>query len=223
MSKIPKINRTETLTKTELMLSYTEQITAGRRIMISPSQIERMVAAGAYGRLVGRILSNGRCRSVEARSRLAQPPAAAAAGLGLALQRLCELTYGPSAMTARLVKRLLLLQHADGLFGADAATSPAATAVAIRGLLAWRDQLEEAGHIVDPALQRAIERGLAALIAAASGNTEAVVDQTDREIILWQLGQCDAFRRALPAASIPAAPAAVPHDDLTRFATAAAA
>ena len=195
--------------------------------MISPNQIERMVAANAYGRLVGRILANGRCRSVEARTHLAQPPSAPAAALGLAVQRLCELTYGPSEMTARLVKRLLLLQQPDGRFGETASPTAAATAVALRGLLAWRDQLEQAHHVLSPALAAAIERGLVALSATLGDDSKSQTDRLDVEIILWQLGRCEAFRQALPAAAISTAlggsPAGGQRDDLARFATAAAA
>ena len=60
--------------------------------MISQNQIERMIEAREYRQLVVRILGNGRCRSRLAEQLLKRSDVAQAAALGLALQRLGELT-----------------------------------------------------------------------------------------------------------------------------------
>ena len=199
--------------------------------MISRIQIQRMIQIGAWSRLVDRILANGRCRSLPARRRLSEEGTAAVAGLGLALQRLCEITYGPSTLAARLAQRLRRLQREDGLFTAGCSPSPAATAVAVAGLLAWREQRIAAGAGPDRGLDGAIARGIAAIAEALKRPGQQPPDRVDIEVVLWQLGRHDAFRQAVPLADL--APACVSggrgsggrrgDDDLTRFAAAAAA
>jgi len=195
--------------------------------MISTAQIQRMVQTGAFSRLVGRILANGRCESGPARRRLAEPLSAAPAGIGLALQRLCELTYGPSETAASLAERLLRLQRPDGLFGAGADASVAAAAVALRGLLDWRQQREDAGAAPDDRLEGAIRRGIDALAAVLARRRTSRLDRVELEVVLWQLGRIRAFRRAVGVVKIAPSPAGPDargrRDDLTRFATAAAA
>jgi hypothetical protein len=74
------------------------------------------------------------------RGLLMHPHAVAPAALGLALQRLDELSYGPNPLTEHVVHLLLAMQADSGQFGGpDPAASLAATAVACRGLLRWRD------------------------------------------------------------------------------------
>jgi hypothetical protein len=199
--------------------------------MISRIQIQRMIQTGAWTRLVERILANGRCRSLPARRRLSEDDSAAVAGLGLALQRLCEITYGPSGQSAGLAERLVRLQREDGLFAAGPTSSPAATAVAIAALLAWREQRSAAGIGPDHALDRAIAVGLAALADALKRPGRKRPDRVDVEVVLWQLGRHDAFRQAVPLADLAPAPGSGGRgsggrrrdDDLARFAAAAAA
>lgn len=194
--------------------------------MISQVQIQRMVETGAWGRLVQRILANGRCRSAAARRRLSEPGPAMVAGIGLALQRLCELTYGPSDIADGLAQRLLGLQRPDGLFSGRETPSVSASAVALRGLLTWGEQR---GQPADPDhhLDTAIERGIAAIATALSRPGQRPLDRVEIEVVLWQLGHNDAFRRAVPVTRIAPSLAGSGRgrggDDLTRFATAAAA
>jgi hypothetical protein len=194
--------------------------------MISQVQIQRMIETGAWGRLVQRVLANGRCRSAAARRRLSEPGPAMAAGIGLALQRLCELTYGPSDMADGLAGRLLRLQRPDGLFGGRVAPSVAASAVALRGLLIWGEQRGRSAG-TDHLLDSAIERGIASIAAALSRPGLRPPDRVDIEVVLWQLGRDEEFRRAVPVTKIAPSPAGSGRgrggDDLTRFATAAAA
>jgi hypothetical protein len=195
--------------------------------MISRLQIQRMVRTGDWSRLVGRILANGRCRSVPARRRLCEHGSARVAGLGLALQRLCEISYGPSDMAAGLAARLIGLQRGDGLFAAEGEPAPAAAAAAVAGLLAWRDQQSQTAGGPDHDLDRAIAHGIAGIADALSGRGGRRPDRVDVEVVLWQLGRHQAFRRAVPVANLAPAVGTGGRrgggDDLTRFATAAAA
>jgi hypothetical protein len=115
--------------------------------MLTLSQIERLLDAGHYGVLLDRVLANGRCHERELRQALRCPGVLAAAALGMALQRVCELSYGPSPLAARLADRLLDLQQVDGGFGPDRDTPAAArdailaSAIALRGLLDCTAQL----------------------------------------------------------------------------------
>jgi hypothetical protein len=195
--------------------------------MISRVQIQRMIEIGAWDRLVQRILANGRCRSAAARRRLSEPGSAMVAGIGLALQRLCELTYGPSEIAGGVARRLLRLQRPDGLFEGGPSLSIAASAIAIRGLLDWGEQCGRRAAGRHLRLEGAIERGIAALAAALSRPGRLAPDQVDLEVVLWQLGRDERFRRAIPVTRM-APTGAGSHrrrggDDLTRFAAAAAA
>jgi len=135
--------------------------------MLSIRQIEKLIEAASHRRLVQRILANGRCQEPAIIDRLVEPGAAAPAALGLALQRLLELSWGPTAALAGTVRRLLSCQDSQGMFrtpivalvaavaeagemapaqgntlrSADP-SSPAlaATAVALRGLAQWHDR-----------------------------------------------------------------------------------
>src|SRR5690606_18238521 len=86
------------------------------RTMINILQIDRLVEQRAWERLIERILQNGRGGSLHVRLRLARREAAAPAALGLAIQRLCELTFGPTPIARGLVAQLLHLQDRSGGF-----------------------------------------------------------------------------------------------------------
>ncbi len=198
--------------------------------MISPNQIARMIEIGSYGRLIGRILSNGRCESRHARQRLEEPTVRAVAAIGLALQRFCELTYGPSAAGAGMARRLIGMQRADGLFGGGPSAPLAASAVALKGLLAWRRQIQADGQ-KDESLDGVIQAGVVALAAALEERRFAEQDAADVEVVIWQLGREVVFRRAAGDGALAELldrltdhrHDAVAVDDLARFAHAAAA
>lgn len=205
----------------------------GERRMISLSQVERLRATGQWAQLVRRLMRNGRASSGRAVDHLTRVDGVRPAALGLALQRVVELTYGPTAQAAALAEDLLALQDEGGLFRsfepgvASNATPWAATAVALRGLLDHGRQLKEAKEPIPARLHRAVRRGLAALAQGQGAGGLIGDDVTVSAVALWQLGDHEAFRarvdhrRLLEIVSIlEAGPAA---DDLLRLARAAAA
>jgi len=194
--------------------------------MLSRRQIERMVAAGTHRRMVERILANGRCGSEAARARLTDPRAATAAGLGLALQRLCELSYSPSEGCREVSRRLMRLQRPHGLFGPTEEGSIPGSAAAVRGLHDWCGLLHEG----DPDRRRvegAMKAGLRGLLGAIDGGGQRAPDVAELAIMVWQLGPISGFRRVIPAFLITvgadAAGQSEREDDLFRMARAAAA
>jgi len=194
--------------------------------MISQRQIQRMIECGAYRKLVTRVLANGRCQSETARVRLARADAAAPAGLGLALQRLCELAYGPCPTARDAAERLLRLQRRDGLFGVGADGSIAATAVVLRGLHDWAIT-QPSPVATGRAVRQAIDIAMNALIKRLTAQRDPLPDQTDVAVLLWQLGTVPAFRKAAPPSLLAMRGGAdgdhLRDDDLRRFARAAAA
>lgn len=165
--------------------------------MISLHQIERLVEQEAYGRLVRRVLANGRCADSAVLTSLREPGVLRPAALGLALQRVCELSYEPSPTAIRLARLLLRMQTEDGRVG-PLALCAAATAIAMRGLLELRELLEGlADHailreVTDAAIRRGIESLAARQRAGAIGS-----DTTDAAIVLWQLGGSGQFREGV--------------------------
>ena len=198
--------------------------------MISRRQIERMACAESYRRLAERILANGRCHSRAARERLCGPDAAAPAALGLALQRLAELTYGQEPLGDALARRLRGMQQSDGLFGETAVPSVAGSAAAMKGLMVWGDREAELGRAADAETAEALRRGLRAICAEIDAPLSRV-DEQDLAVILWQLGDRAAFREAAPVDRLVQriGNALASHsdeddeDDLSRYAHATAA
>ena len=197
--------------------------------MISRRQIERLARSEAYGVLAERILGNGRCLSDTGRRRLCRPLGASAAGLGLALQRLAELTYGPDPLGDELLSRLCAEQREDGLFGAGPNPSPAASAAALKGLMVWGDRQAEHGRACEEEVMASIQRGLYELCALLERESNAAIDDTDLAVILFQLADRPAFRRQVHLESLidrlqhPAGAMSERDDELTRYARAMAA
>ncbi|MEM1109842.1 MAG: hypothetical protein AAGH99_14245 [Planctomycetota bacterium] len=79
--------------------------------MLSVSLIERTLETRDYDRLLRDLSDNGLSLPLSIRMRLGQSPAGP---IALALRRLVELTYGPTALSRRLVDRLLCEQRFDG-------------------------------------------------------------------------------------------------------------
>lgn len=106
--------------------------------MLSVSLIERTLETRDYDRLLRDLADNGMSLPLSLRLRFGQSPTAP---LALALRRLVELTYGPTALSRQLVDRLLRDQRPDGSFPGDTPESdaaddrdPLATATALAGL-----------------------------------------------------------------------------------------
>jgi len=163
--------------------------------MINLRQMQRLLDAGerggpgsraAWERVIERILDNGRCHCPAVRRALISSPAVQLVATGLALQRCCELTYGPTPMGRDLVARLADSLNSEDLFGGDIA----ATAVTLRALLDWADA---SGAECGDHVQRAIA-GLGECQDAAGLLGGDVVASA---IALWQLGDrpnvCEAF------------------------------
>lgn len=192
--------------------------------MISVRQIQRLTDIRAFPRLIERILVNGRCNSTEAHRRLLEPGAVAPAALGLALQRLEELTYGPCPTAETVLGSLLELQSSSGLFMSPGAnptglpvcqTSPgqpgkqcpdgalAATAVALRGILDWIKQATDNPYIKSSCLdllasaQEAADRGIAGLVSRLRRDDTSPFSATDLAITIWQLGDVEFARKRL--------------------------
>lgn len=156
--------------------------------MLTTNRIDRLVSGGDYDRLMADVLNNGRTIPLAVKLRLSEESTLPAAALGLALQRLVELTFVPGEESELLVAALLDRQTDDGSFG-----STAATAVAVAGLQAFFDQSKPMRWYLDarrPALQsllRRVESAIpAALITLDSVAEEA--DAADVTILAWQLG-----------------------------------
>ena len=201
--------------------------------MISQHLIVRLIEAREYRQLIDRILANGRCRSPLAKRTLMQAEAAEVAAIGLAIQRICEITYRPAPQAAALVERLLQLQREDGTFnaapGADHEVILAATAVAIRALISYQAQASALGLPGDSRVHHANARGVAALErAAASCLNQRMLDAPACwAIILWQLGDVAEFRQNICVEAIldllNACGAEIIEEELARYAHAMAA
>ena len=199
--------------------------------MISQNQIARLVELEEYPQLVNRILANGRCRSSLARRVLSQPECAAPAATGLALQRAVELTYAPAALSAKLARKLVVMQRRDGFFGYGRETPRglllAATGTALGGLLSWSAQNRCCGAMVDPSVTSAIEFGLAALATCYSSGGITDDDAVGWAIVLWQLGGHAEFRCVVPVRELSELLEEVTSDlvgdDLSRYARVMAA
>ncbi len=161
--------------------------------MISLHQIEQMLRAESYDRLIERVLANGRSVAGTLAARLHEPDARAPAACGLALQRCCELSYGPTAIAGDLASRLLAQQNDDGSFGG----SFAAAAIALRGLLDYAQQHREIGEAVDEPIAAGITRGIEALRRAQAEDRGLGTDAEAWAIVRWQLGDQQAFRTAV--------------------------
>lgn len=182
--------------------------------MLSVKQIHQQVQSRAYRRLTQRILANGRCQSPQILKRLLEPGAVAPAALGLALQRLFELTWGSSSESQIILTRLLACQAASGLFGDpdriarngrniehEGVMSIAATAIVIQTLtiaLARMDLRESRNQSVYlPQLKAALERAMMALTRSLDASLSDDINDVDAAIVLWQLGDLKPMARHL--------------------------
>ncbi len=161
--------------------------------MINLSHIERLLNEESYGRMVNRVLANGRLVNRAVVRRLEVSEAVAAAACGLALQRCCELTYAPTPLADRLAIRLLEMQRSDGHFS----RSVAASAVALRGLLEYVQHHRDVGEAVDAQTSAGIAEGLAAFRRTQSADGGFRNSAVESTIVLWQLGEHEAFQSAV--------------------------
>ncbi|MEC9374369.1 MAG: hypothetical protein VYC34_11025 [Planctomycetota bacterium] len=165
--------------------------------MISPNRLVRIAEQSDFDRLLVEVSRNGRPLPVGARLRLSEGASLAATALGLALQRILELSYAPSARTLTLADDLIARQDSRGSFGCVASTS-----VAVAGLLAVRDRISftVAPHAeallerIDRAVDLALHHLHAARTSDLFGESPALIaDPLDTAITLWQLEDRDEF------------------------------
>lgn len=191
--------------------------------MLSLRHIERMVETKAYPRLIQRILANGRCESPSAIQRLLEPRAVSPAALGLALQRVLELAYGPLPLADHLIGMLLALQTQNGecenqviispssrrisaraIAGQDSLSpngSVSAQAVVLGSLLKWRNQADpprtpEQASLISR-VSFAAEQGLTELGRQITPESMDTFDPIDAFIIHWQLGELSAAKKRI--------------------------
>ena len=146
--------------------------------MLSVNRIERDLESGEPERLLKSLADNGMVMPLPIRVRLA---GSGAAVLGLALRRLVELTYGPTAQSRQILARLLPMQNPDGTFpgGMDGTgRDPLATAAAVAALgrVLADHRLDD---VTTAALRDAVDRGLAALTTFQT-NDALLADDADR-------------------------------------------
>lgn len=183
--------------------------------MISLPRIARQMVEGQFDAILSDVVRNGRPLPLSVRLRLSEPEALPVSALGLALQRVLELTYRPTEVSIALLRGLLDRAREDGSFG-----SLSATAVALASMLAFRAQIDalpgvKSGAVdryldpaLDGALRRSIEGALGALSAAWDiAQDEAIGpallgDEIDTAVALWQLAFAPAFGRAVPIAAL---------------------
>jgi len=177
--------------------------------MISLSQIERMIEHGSHAQLIRRILANGRCTCPAIREHLLGRPGGPDTPIiaaGLALQRCCELSYGLTDLAGDLAMRLITAQMPDGRLGIADDTALAATAIALRGLIEYRDQLAGMGggsdseretDGQDPKVDTAIERGMSAVSHLVNLWANSRDHATGILIAVWQLGHLPSFRACI--------------------------
>ncbi len=149
--------------------------------MTTVRQIERQWNASDYRRMTREMLA----ARPEAGARLEAEMARRTPAMAMALIRMDELNLGYSPLYPKLLRSLLAEQNADGGWG-----DPLATCLAVRALLNGGGAGE------------AIERGMTWLadqqrdegIWAREGNRRMPGDALVSAFVLYQLGDCPAFR-----------------------------
>lgn len=127
--------------------------------MLNRIRIEQLIRMEQDDRLLDELLANGRNVPLPLRLRLTDPAGRRAAALGLALQRLSELTHGSAKACATVASALIGRQQQDGGFG-----TLAATVAALAGLTTYLDYAPAEVH--PGAIDEAVRRGMASLSAA---------------------------------------------------------
>ncbi len=165
--------------------------------MINLPRMLRLVRAGEFDRLLNDSLRSNRLVPLRVRLRLSEPESLPAAAIGIALQRVVDLTYKPTEITAALLESLLTRQRADGTFGNTGATVVAAAALgavarqldSLAGLRAGRESMPEE---LSRQLHAALDRAAQALTLATGDfggrlSSFGALDPIDGAIILWRL------------------------------------
>ncbi len=167
--------------------------------MLSINLIERLFESKRYDRLLESVAENGMGLPLVLRVRLSQSDTSA---IALALRRLVDLTYGPTALAQRMANALIARQRPDGSFDSD----PLVTATAIAALHQFTSsQADNAG----PA-EQTLARAMASLAAAQcnDGLFNSPSDRSDEDraltaaFILFLLADDEAFRLSVCIADL---------------------
>lgn len=164
--------------------------------MLQVTKLLRLVGNERHGQVIEEILRNGRPLPVAVRSRLAEPASARLASLGLAMQRVVELTYMPTAEAAHLAAAAVDAWNERE--GAHADVPAAATAILVAGLADVLSQVESTSSDLPPGLPGRIRATIRAACyeLAATQEGEAVRNPRqaglvggaiDSVVVLWQL------------------------------------
>lgn len=183
--------------------------------MINIPRLSHLADTQRFDRMLDEVARNGRPLPLAVRLRLSHAQCLPGAALGLALQRVCELTYRPTEASIRLLEGLLEARRDDGSFG-----PAAATAVALAALCAVVHQLDAlpgraSPRFIDEELERraraAVPGAIAWLAALQDDGDEVdlfdeshglVGDEVDSAIVLWQLGFEPRFTGAIRFADL---------------------
>lgn len=185
--------------------------------MMTVARIVRLAEQRENDRLLADLLRNGRPVPLAVRMRLSSVGGVEAAALGLALQRIVELTFIPDPHAFDIARTLADLQDEDGSFGTLAST---ATAVGGLGALMaqidamrWRrDGRDALTDHVRSAITQALGRAMKWLESQCVGGLAG--DPIDSAIVVWQLGARtdDASRRLVAGLSEALFNAGAAHD-----------
>lgn len=178
--------------------------------MLNVYQIERHFRGGNFDPLLRGVAPIGLDLPLPLQVRLSSQRAAV---IALALRRVIEVTYGPTALSRELTAALLDRQNGDGSFGDGAKDGglavgdPLATAAAVAGLTALG---REHSNTPNPEAALARERAIAALahFQVDSGLFACGADRTDDDralataFILTLLAGDEDFRHAVRYADL---------------------
>ena len=154
--------------------------------MLSVHQIERHFRARHLDTLLRGVAPIGLDLPLPLMVRLSAEPVAV---IALALRRVLELTYGPTALSRELTAAILDKQNNDGSFGegatgnVDGPGDPLATAAVVAALTALGREHANTPH---PEAALARERAIAALAnsQADTGLFQSSADRTDEDRVL---------------------------------------
>ncbi len=192
--------------------------------MLNIRRIERLADTGQWEALIEALAANGRPLPLSVRLRLSEAPSATVAALGLALQRMTELTYAPTPEALEAAARLCDQIHLAAQAQSAERPCGAAVAVAMAGLGDLARQANECGRGLAAPLAERIESSLRAstwLLAqsfpphtaqaagaatggrawgggsGAGGSEEGGASPIDAAVLLWQLGGRADLRRRI--------------------------
>jgi len=172
--------------------------------MLSAATIQRRFESQEYDQLLDALARNGMPLPLPLRVRLSAGPAAT---LGLALRRLVELTYGPTALSRAMLDALLAIQNADGSFPGNSASDPLATACVLAALNRVQQEQPAAR---EPAIEHAKNAAIASLSMKQDhdglfrcGDERTDLDAaTTSAFVLYLLGREDDFRQSVRYADL---------------------